>query len=126
MVMVDRVEVSLFEGDGLLVATQVSIITIIIVLIISIILTLIATISLTLITGRQWWILLGCRLFPTFTYAFDFSNFDQNINVIGGSTGGPLVHPSLSAIVITPLACLASKPLVSNISMVVTVVTFPN
>ena len=30
MVMVDGVEVSLFEGDGLLVATQVSIITIII------------------------------------------------------------------------------------------------
>ena len=56
MVMVDGVEVTLFEGDGLVVATQV--------------LVSIATISktpITLVSGRQRWILLGCRLFSLFT-----------------------------------------------------------
>ena len=60
MVMVDGVEVTLFEGDGLIVATQV---------LISI--SIITKTSITLITGRQRWILLGCRLFHT----FDSSNF---------------------------------------------------
>ena len=103
--MVDGVEVSLFEGDGLLVATQVSIIQYD---------ThphryyLIDTHYREAAVDTPW--LQALSHFPT----FDFSNFDQNLIVIGGSTGGPLVHPSLSAIVITPLACLASKPLVPS------------
>ena len=107
MVMVDGVQVTLFDGDGLLVATQVLI--------------SIATISktpITLVSGRQRWILLGCRLFSLFTSFIHlirpFSMHSTSRHDCWLTTGGPLLHPRLSAIVITPLACLTSKPLVGR------------
>ena len=69
MVMVDGVQVTLFEGDGLLVATQV---------LISI--AIIGKTCITLITGRQRWILFVCRLFSLFYtfHPFDSFNFDNS------------------------------------------------
>ena len=56
MVIVDGVQVTLLEGDGLLVATQVFINIINV------------KIFIQIIAGRQRGILLGCRLFTSSTH----------------------------------------------------------
>ena len=56
MVIVDGIQVTLLEGDGVLVATQVFIIIIIV------------NIFIQIIAGRQRGILLGCRLSTSSTY----------------------------------------------------------
>ena len=56
MVIVDGVQVTLLEGDGVVVATQVFINVINV------------KIFIQIIAGRQWWILFGCRLFTSSTH----------------------------------------------------------